>query len=321
LEVSLRRDFFLCAVLLSSIAAAQAPWQAGSAKDKPMRIEMNRFSFEIPYGFEDTTNYTFKDQKDRELLTVSFSPRPEEATDLRTLMKLRRGNLDLVVPGAAKIEGESNTRVDSMPGRMLVFTFAENGVTFRERWAVAFPTADMYLQISYTAPARDARSGQRFNHILLSVVPAQRTPVTATPEGYARYWAKRMTLDVPASLSPPRVYQFVAGEDSQIRLNVKYYDAQSGPAPVPNADQEMAQDAAVGAIGNQQSGPLTTAHGSGLVTMYSVKPPRDAEIGVRTGELMLNNGVKVQASIRGPFTAAPRLDQILAGFIQSVTPK
>ena len=105
-----------------------------------MRISVNRFSFEAPQGFEDITNYTFKDRKRQELLTVTFGARPPEARDLHSLLATRRDNLEMV-PAPVKVEGEQDTRVDGLPGRMLWFTFEDAGVSYRERWAVALPHA------------------------------------------------------------------------------------------------------------------------------------------------------------------------------------
>ena len=104
------------------VAVAAAQGQNGFVKGDVMRIEMESFGFEIPPGFEDITSYTFKDRADREQLTITFGTRPPEATDLRRLMSLRRRNLDVVMPGVAKIETEASMRVDGLPGRMLTFS-------------------------------------------------------------------------------------------------------------------------------------------------------------------------------------------------------
>lgn len=303
------------------VAVAAAQGQNGFAKRDVMRIEMERFSFEIPAGFEDTTSYTFKDRKDLEVLTVTFGTRPIEATNLRSLMSLRRRNLDVVMPGAAKIEAETDTRVDGLAGRMLTFTFEDRKITFRERWAVALPTPEMYLQVSYVAPASDGKAETRFSHICQSVVAAQKTPLAATPEGYVRRWARRMTLDVPASLAPPRVYQFVAKDDGGIQLLVQYHNPRSADAPMPTLQEDLAQDAARGAIGDHQSQGITGSYGSGSLTAYSVTPAGDAGVWAYVADLVLGNGVRMRASLHGPRASEARLRQVIERFVPAVVAK
>jgi hypothetical protein len=285
-----------------------------------MRIEMDRFSFEMPSGFEDNTNYTFKDRNEQENLTVSFGERPPEATSLRKLMAVRRGNLDLEMSEDTKIEAEADTRVDGLPGRMLVYTFKSGNRSFRARWAIALPAPEMYLQISYIASAADAKAGQRFNHICDSAVAARKTVLTATPAGYVRRWAERMTLDVPLSLSPPLVYEFLNRENRDISLLLQYQEPQH-PRTMPSTQEDLARDAAVGVIGDRQSRALAGDYGTGSLTSYSITALGESETRAHLADLALRNGVQLRVSIHGPLGSDTELKQTLARFIQSIAAK
>lgn len=183
---------------------------------EPMRIELEQFSFEVPSGFEDATNYTFRAIQGRDRLTISFGALSVPNGGLKALMASRRENI-AVLPGPANIEGESDARVDGIPARMLAYIFEDGGKRYRDRWVVAIPAPDLYLQISYLTYADDLAADDRFKHIRASVVPA-RKPRPPAPDGYVRRWAKRMSLDVPTSLAPIASYVFVAKDDPAERI-------------------------------------------------------------------------------------------------------
>jgi hypothetical protein len=286
-----------------------------------MRIELDRFGFDVPSGFEDVTSYTFKDTGEQQVLTVSFGARPPEATNLARLMALRRGNLDIVMPGAAKIEGESNIRVDGLPGRMLAFTFQDRGTQFRERWAVALPTPDLYLQLSYVAPAHDNKAADRFSHICASVVAARKAAPPDSPSGYVRRWAERMTLDVPAVLLPPLTYQFTARENSEIRMLLQYEDPRRPGGSMPSLAQDLAYDATQGAIGDREVHSLTGEYGTGSLTSYSITPQGAPASSASVADLVLNNGLHVRISIHGPAASAARLQASITSMVQTLTSK
>lgn len=284
-----------------------------------MRISLDRFSFETPQGFEDNTNYTFKDPKRQELLTVTFGARPPEARDLPSLLAIRRANLE-ALPNPVKVEGESDTRVDGLPGRMLSFQFEEAGASYRERWAVALPAPDTYLQISYAAPANDEKAAQRFQHMLSSVVPARKEPTASSPAGYVRRWAKRMSLDVPAVLAPPRNYQFAAKDRATLVLSAYSND----PAMrAPTEIEERAQDSARGAeLGETERSPFYSPHAEGLILTYSLTshdpglPEREE---VRRAHLTLSDGTIVHVAARGPMGSA-EMETAFLRLIESVEP-
>lgn len=284
-----------------------------------MRISVDRFSFEAPQGFEDITNYTFKDRKRQELLTVTFGARPPEARDLHSLLATRRDNLEMV-PAPVKVEGEQDTKVDGLPGRMLWFTFEDAGVSYRERWAVALPMPDTYLQISYAALADDEKAAERFAHILSSVVPARKEPPPSSPPDFVRRWAERMSLDVPAALAPPPTYQFTAKDGATLVLSAYSNDPANRP---PSEAAEKAQDSARGAeLGETQQTYFRGATAEGPILTYSVTshdaalPPQEE---VRRAHLTLAGGIVVHIAGRAP-VGSTEMETAFQKLIESVQP-
>ncbi len=285
-----------------------------------MRISLDKFSFDAPPGFEDVTSYTFKDQRKRGLLTVTFGARPVEAHDLHSLLAIRRANLEMALAGDAKIEAESDVRVDGLPGRMLSFQFEDAGEKYRDRWAVALPGPDTYLQISYVALADDEEASHRFQHILASVVPARKQPPTTSPPGFVRRWAKRMSLDVPAVLAPPRTYQFVSKNGTTLTLRA-YSSAPTMQAPTEM--EERAEDAAGGTeLGETERLQFRGPNAEGLVVTYpltSHDPARPEREVVRRAYLSLSGGISVHIAARAPLESA-EMEPAFQRLIKSIQP-
>lgn len=277
-----------------------------------MRINFEGFSFDSPAGFEDSSNYTFKDSSRRELLTVSFGARPAEATDLPALLALRRDNLDIVVPGKVTLEAEAGARVDGMAARTLSFTFEADGVLYRERWAVALPTPEIYLQISYVARAADSNAQQRFEHILRSVVPARRTPTIATPSAYVRRWAKRMTLDVPKTLSPPRTIQFASLTGHAV-LGFQYFDAADAIARQRFLESEGRENANGK---DRKAESVDTKLGPVEIVSYMLTVPgnEDPPSAVRKAAFTIG-AIQIEAFTRGPAAEASQMDGLFRQWI------
>jgi hypothetical protein len=282
-----------------------------------MRVSLDQISFNEPEGYEDATNYTFSDAAKRELLTVTIGARPPEATDLQALLTLRRENLEISAASKINIEGESNAQVDGMPGRMLSFTFADRGVEFRERWAVAFPGADTYLQISYLAPTGDQKAQGRFEHILRSLGPAMPEPVVnPDPPGYVRRWAQQLTLDVPDTLAPPGTIQFVS-PDGGVNLGFHYFDTKIPAARRRLLEHKTLETQESQASDDREVEMIEARAGSIQYVSYTLKSPYEPELSaVRRASLTIGNA-QVQAFVRGPATAATQLDQVFRQWINT----
>lgn len=308
------RFILICATLLTGFALNF--WQA-TEKGTPMRIHLERFSFDSPAGFEDSTNYTFKDSAKRELLTVSFGTRPPEADDLFSLLAIRRDNAEMVLAGKIHMEAEAEARIDGIAARMLSFTFEDSGIVYRERMAVSLPMPETYLQISYIAPTSVAKAQGRFEHILHSVVPAKRSPTNTTPTDYIRRWAKQMTLDVPRTLSAPRSIQFSSTTDHST-LGFQYFDAVNAAARPSFLEREYAE-ASTGL--DRKSESISTSLGPMDMTSYTLKTPgnEDAPTMVRKVTFTVG-GVEVRAYGRGPVPSTVQLDNVFKQWINSFGP-
>jgi hypothetical protein len=294
---------------------------AAEPKGQSMRINLDWFSFEAPPGFVDATGHTFNDKDKRELLTVDAGDRPSGATNLASLLSLRRKNLEFAMAGGVTVEAEAEARVGELPGRMLAFRFEDKKVRYRERWAVALTVPDSYLQISHAALASDPEAAGRFQHILASVVLAGRPEESAPAPGYVRRWAGGLTLDVPKNLFPPRVWQFVSA-DGPKQVVVSAFDPRDTKRPIPTEAEERAQDGARGTM--EEAAPamaVSRPQASGLIKVFTLTPTEGgipARQSIRRAYLSLPGGILVHVFARAPMASGPALESLVANLVGSI---
>ena len=281
-----------------------------------MRIELRHFSFEPPAGFEDWTNYSFKDREDVRVLTVATGAPPEGATELGSLMADRKRDLEHGMGDALVIETEREGRVGGWPARLLTFTVADRGGRFREQWAVAFDGPESYLQISYAAPVDDPESGQRFEHIIRSV----SSPETGA-RGFVRRWSGRFSLDVPDDLVPPRTYQFASGDDAtHLVLSAFDLDDEEQVRNEPTLDQEVAEDEGLGAVDNRAVTALDAGPERGTAVSYTLDSETpDGAIRDWCRRVVLPRGDRVRIHLYGrtPVANRPALERAMTAWIDT----
>ncbi len=309
--LSVAVTLFVCSYLpLSGQTEFQIP------KGESMRIDLDHVSFELPRGFVDKTAYSFQTRDQEDELIVSFGARPPEATDLATMFALRKSNIDIIIAGQTEMGEESDTRLDGLPARMFWCRFEDGGVLYESSLAVALPMPDTYVQISYIYKAKDKQARERFHHILQSVVPARGKVDSAAAPGYVRRWAERMTLEVPSTLIPPHVYEFVS-QDRQFQLALYWFDSSDEE---PTQSEDTAEDESTGTVSNRATETVQVGKGSALVVSY-VLTKNDGvhatQESVRRAYLSLPTIARVHLEARGPLARSTELDAILNRWIQS----
>lgn len=303
------------ALLLQGLACKDPPIVV---KGQRMRVELQQFSFEIPPGFDDWTNYSFKNREDDRVLTVSTGSRPPEASNLEALMSNRKSQLEQVIPGAVTLQAERDGSIGPWPARLLTFEVADRKRRFREHWAVAFDSPKTYIQISYGSPAENSESAEQFAHILRSVA----SPGSPGRTGFVRRWAGIFSLDVPAELFPPRTYQFTTSDEAT-HLALSAYTPSDSSRHEPSLEQEASEDERRGTVSGKVAAEFTSEKGGGQSLTYVLESetPDGNILEVRRRVLLrLGEGARVHLYGRARADAAARLEQIMASWISSFAP-
>jgi hypothetical protein len=318
-RLSVWRGMVTVAVLAALVQCPGARDARGELKGPTMRIALQQFSFEVPQGFEDWTNYTFKERAQTQVLTVSRGKRPREASDLRALLASRRAELERLVPGPLTMEAEVEGVIAQWPARLLVFSFVDRQTRFREQWAVAFDTPQTYVQISYATPAEDAAAAARFAHILRSVTPSGAPDRLEAPAGFVRRWAGICFLDVPEQLAPPRSYLF-STVDEKTQLVLTVYDLQDPARPEPSLEQEVVEDAQRGTVSEQTLASFAIGASQGRFLTYIVEaetPEGQVRDTCRRALVQLGDRVRMHLYGRAQAADADWLEQIMTAWIRT----
>lgn len=291
-----------------------------TSKQNSMRIILDNFSLEIPRGFSDQTTYLFKEPRQREELGSTFGSRPPEAFNLESMLAIRRERLTSIFPETVKIGPESDARIGGLPARMFSFTFTDGKVVSIGQWAVAFPSPQEYMQISYRAPASDSQAVQRFQHILHSVVPAPQTPPREQSPGFKRRWAGRMSFDVPLTLFPPSVYVFARPDG--IRLELGSYDPSHSPPQAWGPFQNLALPPGPHeSISAKKEDAVNSEDAKGTITGYLLSNPNKlppSTNSIRQAAILMTNGVHIRISGRAPAPMTDQLDAAVKELVASL---
>lgn len=205
-----------------------------------MRIDVDNYSFSVPWGFFDSSDYTYTVIGGEELLVVTTGTVPALADTLDDLLLLRRQELSSL-PGMVTIEAEGASRMGDRPARTITFRLHDRPGDRRERWGLACDGPDRYVQLCHVVPADDERAEGRFDHIMGSV--AWSESLHDAPVGWRRRRARGVWLDVPAAFTVPRSYQLY-NQDETIRLDVIH--DHSGDAT--SVERALAREAAPGEV-------------------------------------------------------------------------
>jgi hypothetical protein len=288
-----------------------------------MRIESKEFSFAVPPGFNDETNYAFKDRDERELLTVIYGRATPTTPTLESVIADRLGDMKDVLGGEMRIEQQSAASLAGVPARRASFTFEDRGTLFREQWVFAMLREPDYVHIAYVAPANDPQSALKFEHIISSVSPSgASTSPQAT--GFERRQAGQIWLDVPTTLAFPSVYLIVSPGE-RVRLTLSVYNPRTSREPLRTLDEEIASDTQSGArVSHQREVRINSAAGSGIAVHYLLSG--DDASGVEQqkiirGRINLENGTILSLSGRANISSTTDLDASFDMVASSITRK
>ncbi len=168
---------------------------------------INGFTFDIPYGFIDTTNYTYRARERPEELSVIVEPptrhEPSEQVPSSTIARMRRraegilGDRVAFIPmGSTSIGGRVGQCADVVAGGLIQRITATTTPSGLSAVIVhASSTVDPYGPVVFA----ECIASVRFETI-------ERQPAP----GYFRVSIAGVSLDVPTRLSPPSVLVYLS---------------------------------------------------------------------------------------------------------------
>ena len=167
------------------------------------------------------------------------------------------------------VEGERTDTLDGLPARRLAFVTDDEGVRYRESWAIALEPGDYYVQILLPLKGERRSCRARFERALRSATRSAAYDRTTPPPGFALCRAAGWTLLVPRDLSPPKTYALTS-PDQQTSLEITPVGAGA-----PGAEPTPAEEVARFALSGGTAGPASTVNVSaakalGTLTSYVV---------------------------------------------------
>ncbi|MDX2150487.1 MAG: hypothetical protein SFV54_07120 [Bryobacteraceae bacterium] len=185
--------------------------------------------FQIPDGFRDTTNYTFKHPKVLEEVRVQFENLDRYRPTLDAVLADRADYIKSVMGDRIALEPPVPLVVFGRPARQMDFTFEEKGAKCRNRSVLVQYTDPAYFELSYQAlDAVVLRNwAPIFESMQLGGYPPQLPPPSP---GFSRRTAGLLTAALPQALEPPKAYLFTL---EQARLTVSFRVLDGPPLPLP----------------------------------------------------------------------------------------
>jgi hypothetical protein len=152
----------------------------------------------------------------------------------------------------------------------------------------------------------DAAAKNRAAAVIASVRPGEELPIGATPAGFTRRRAGRISLDVPARLTPPSAFVFASG-DASLSIAISG-SVQSWSLPAGEIlDREMEAFFVDGT-------PAT------IIRFVLLRNPLadDRRWAYRRAQIIFDDGVTVQLEGRAPVEQSGVLDEAFRNSIRNV---
>lgn len=185
---------------------------------------MNGFTFCLPDGFSDATNYVYRARKPPEALSIiTESPAAalgEQAPSF-ALTRIRR-RVEHILGDGVVFEADGPVSISGRSGLSTAMMVRD----VLHRIVAIMTPEDLVAIITYVTSAADPRGSMVFEHCLASLC----FDATCVPpaSGYSRAIAYSLSLDVPAYLSPPPVQLYLSRRE-HVRVRVTIAQSPTDP--------------------------------------------------------------------------------------------
>ena len=185
-----------------------------------MLISADEFNFNVPTGFQDVTNYTFRTPEDTEELLVTCAEPDDDERNIQTAMAALRSRMERLFGDDLATESEGSVTLDGRVARQWIFVCKNESTEPRRGQAVIGEVPPgLQLRILYTSLAAVTDAKAKLSIMLQSLTVSEKPKAETVPTGYVRRQASNVWLDVPGTLLPPRTYVFLS-EDESIRIEL-----------------------------------------------------------------------------------------------------
>jgi hypothetical protein len=195
--------------------------------ERSQRFHLERARFEVPPGFVDLTNYTFKSLDASRQLVIHSTTRLASDAELLAAVAGFRHQVETLLKAGDLTMGPLQVRGDGTSTVSLDYVLPDRlgdlaSPLIREFAGFARFADASGAKIALSVPEGTAGASEEFRQVMETIRPASPAAPGSqeAPHRYTRRQAGRLELDVPDSLSPPDCYQFIS-HDKKVRLYLK----------------------------------------------------------------------------------------------------
>ncbi len=280
-----------------------------------MTVTLDHIRFDLPPGFEDESNYTFRSETDSEELDFSVSNEPPEHAKPSDVIADREGQLRDVYSTSLKVISKQTCEIANRPAQVLVATIEEKAISTNLRLGILALQGSKYFEVSYIAGGAVNDIAQRWAAVL-SNLKMEPESVASVPGGFVRRPVGMASAAVPSKLHRPARYSFLSRHpDIRAEVSLILLDGSDSDA------LELHQvESNAGEAGHE---PKTVAvrlrEGAASVTERLQKRSDDREGYTVSVDAILSSRVRILMTARAPDKDRSGIQELTDQFLKTLS--